>query len=141
MLTCKTISLIYFVPYGGTLPPNRQAEFCHRYMLGLYKIIKTVTDRFPNIPFEGCGGGGGRFDPSMLACMSQSWASDSTRGPKPVTAGKRQNNYLYLICRYDFANQVACHRLHLNEIDTLSNGRDSSNITHVACAINNYPYN
>ena len=65
-------------PFSRSLPPDRQAEFSHRYILGLYHVVKTVTSRFPKILFESCGGGGGRFDPGMLAYMPQSWASDNT---------------------------------------------------------------
>lgn len=65
-------------PYSRSLPPDRQHEFSHRYILGLYRIISTLTTKFPNILFESCGGGGGRFDPGMLAYMPQSWASDNT---------------------------------------------------------------
>ena len=65
-------------PYSRSLPADRQAEFSHRYMLGLYNIVKTVTESFPHILFEGCAGGGGRFDPAMLAYMPQSWGSDNT---------------------------------------------------------------
>lgn len=65
-------------PYSRSLPPDRQQEFSHRYILGLYRIIRTLTTKFPNILFESCGGGGGRFDPGMLAYMPQSWASDDT---------------------------------------------------------------
>lgn len=33
---------------------------------------------FPNILFENCSGGGGRFDPAMLCYSPQIWASDNT---------------------------------------------------------------
>ena len=46
--------------------------------MGLYEIVYTLTCRFPNILFENCSGGGGRFDPGMLYFMPQSWASDNT---------------------------------------------------------------
>ena len=52
--------------------------FYHRYILGLYEILETVTSRFPNVLFEGCSGGGGRNDPGMLYYMPQNWASDDT---------------------------------------------------------------
>ncbi|MFJ7727459.1 alpha-galactosidase [Neobacillus sp. NPDC097160] len=60
------------------LPPERQKETAHRYMLGLYWILEKLTQRFPQILFESCSGGGGRFDPGMLFYMPQTWTSDDT---------------------------------------------------------------
>ena len=65
----------YFSP---ALPPERRMEAQHRYMLGLYEIMETVTRRFPQVLFESCSGGGGRFDPGMLFYMPQTWTSDNT---------------------------------------------------------------
>ncbi len=31
-------------------------------ILGLYRVLEELTEKFPEILFEGCGGGGGRFD-------------------------------------------------------------------------------
>jgi alpha-galactosidase len=64
---------------GSTkLPPERQRETAHRYMLNLYKMMDKITSSFPQILFEGCSGGGGRFDPGMLYFMPQIWTSDDT---------------------------------------------------------------
>ena len=52
--------------------------YAHRYMLGLYSVLEEVTSRFPNILFESCSGGGGRFDAGMLYYMPQVWTSDGT---------------------------------------------------------------
>ncbi len=60
------------------LPPSRQRETYHRYMLGLYEVLEKITNRFPNILFESCSGGGGRFDAGMLYYMPQVWTSDDT---------------------------------------------------------------
>lgn len=60
------------------LPPERQRETAHRYMLGLYRVMEEITSRFPHILFESCSGGGGRFDPGMLYYMPQTWTSDNT---------------------------------------------------------------
>ncbi len=63
---------------SAKLPPERQRETAHRYMLGLYRVLETITSRFENILFEGCSGGGGRFDPGMLYYMPQIWTSDNS---------------------------------------------------------------
>ncbi|MBO4321376.1 MAG: alpha-galactosidase [Clostridia bacterium] len=61
------------------LPPDRQGEFQHRYMLGVYELARYLTiEAFPDILFEGCSGGGGRFDGAMLAYFPQIWSSDNT---------------------------------------------------------------
>ncbi|MCM3033994.1 alpha-galactosidase [Niallia sp. MER 6] len=63
---------------SALLPPDRQRETAHRYMLGLYKILEEITASFPHVLFESCSGGGGRFDPGMLHYMPQTWTSDNT---------------------------------------------------------------
>ncbi|WP_394886708.1 alpha-galactosidase [Clostridium butyricum] len=60
------------------LPGERQEETSHRYILGLYKIMESLTDMFPDVLFESCSSGGGRFDPGMLYYMPQTWTSDNT---------------------------------------------------------------
>lgn len=63
---------------SSALPPERQRETYHRYILGLYKVLEEITSKFPGILFESCSGGGGRFDPGMLYYMPQTWTSDNT---------------------------------------------------------------
>lgn len=63
---------------SAQLPPERQRETAHRYMLGLYQIMDKLTAKFPDILFESCSGGGGRFDAGILYYMPQTWTSDNT---------------------------------------------------------------
>jgi len=63
---------------SALLPAERQKETAHRYMLGLYSVMDSITSSFPNILFESCSGGGGRFDPGILCYMPQTWTSDDT---------------------------------------------------------------
>lgn len=64
---------------GSALAPaGRQRETAHRYILGLYELLERLTASFPDILFESCSGGGGRFDPGMLYYMPQTWTSDDT---------------------------------------------------------------
>ena len=64
--------------YSVALPKERQGEIYHRYMLGVYELLERVTTNFPNILFESCSGGGGRFDFGMLYYMPQVWTSDNS---------------------------------------------------------------
>jgi len=65
-------------PYSTALPPDRQGEFFHRYTLGVYDLYRRLTAEFPQVLFESCAGGGGRFDPGLLAFAPQAWTSDDT---------------------------------------------------------------
>ena len=78
--------------FSRSLPPDRQGEVTHRYILGLYRVMRELTKKFPDILFEGCASGGNRFDLGILCFFPQIWASDDT------DAGCRaeiQNGYSY----------------------------------------------
>jgi alpha-galactosidase len=60
------------------LPSERQKESYHRHILGVYEAMGAITGAFPEVLFESCSGGGGRFDPGILAYMPQAWTSDNT---------------------------------------------------------------
>jgi alpha-galactosidase len=64
--------------YSALLAPDQQGEVAHRYILGLYEFLEKLTTAFPDILFESCSGGGGRFDCGMLYYMPQVWTSDNT---------------------------------------------------------------
>ena len=64
--------------FSKELPADRQGEFQHRYYIGLYRIMKELTESFPEILFEGCSAGGNRFDLGILSYFPQIWGSDDT---------------------------------------------------------------
>lgn len=78
--------------YSDSLPPERQGEVAHRYVMGLYRCMKELTERFPKILFEGCAAGGNRFDLGILCYFPQIWASDDTDA---LCRAQMQNNYSY----------------------------------------------
>ncbi len=53
-------------------------EFFHRYVLGYYRVMKSLSERFPKVLFEGCASGGNRFDLGVLCYSPQIWTSDDT---------------------------------------------------------------
>ena len=71
--------------YSAVLPPEKQGEVAHRYILGLYEVLERLTDRYPDLLLEGCSGGGGRFDAGMLYYAPQSWCSDDTDAIERLT--------------------------------------------------------
>ncbi len=64
--------------YSIGLDADRQGEFAHRYALGVYDLCERIVKANPHIFFEGCSGGGARFDPAMLYYFSQIWTSDDS---------------------------------------------------------------
>lgn len=64
--------------YTPCLSAENQGEMPHRYVLGLYELLERLTTAFPDVLFEGCSGGGGRFDAGMLYYCPQIWCSDDT---------------------------------------------------------------
>ncbi len=64
--------------YSRALPADRQGEVFHRYILGVYDLYERLTSRFPQVLFESCASGGGRFDPGILYYAPQGWASDDS---------------------------------------------------------------
>jgi alpha-galactosidase len=58
--------------------PN--AHTFHANTLGLYRVLEELTTCFPDVLWEGCASGGGRFDPGILHYFPQIWVSDNTDG-------------------------------------------------------------
>ncbi|KAL2827323.1 Melibiase-domain-containing protein [Aspergillus cavernicola] len=50
----------------------------HAYILGMYRIFEVLTSRFPDVLWEGCASGGGRYDAGILQYFPQVWTSDNT---------------------------------------------------------------
>lgn len=78
--------------FSASVPAERQGEIAHRYVMGLYRCMKELTNRFPKILFEGCSSGGNRFDLGILCYFPQIWASDDTDA---LCRAQMQNGYSY----------------------------------------------
>lgn len=64
--------------YSTAWDAKQQGEIFHRYILGVYDLYERLTSEFPEILFESCASGGGRFDPGLLYYAPQGWTSDDT---------------------------------------------------------------
>ena len=89
---------------SALLPPEQQGEVSHRYYLGLYALMDRLNKAYPDVLFESCSGGGGRFDAGMLPYMPQTWTSDNT------DAIKR----LYIQYGTSFAYPLSCMSAHVS---------------------------
>ena len=61
--------------WSAALPADRQGEVFHRYILGVYDLYDRLNTAFPEVLFESCASGGGRFDPGLLYYAPQGWAT------------------------------------------------------------------
>ena len=77
-------------PGSPVLPPDQQGEVGYRYTRGLYRVLKTLRDTFPDLLIDNCSSGGGRLDGGMLAYTDQTWTSDFT---DPVYRMKIMNGF------------------------------------------------
>lgn len=64
--------------FSSALTASQQGEVFHRYVLGLYQLYDRLVTAFPQVLFESCASGGGRFDPGLLYYAPQTWTSDDT---------------------------------------------------------------
>ena len=72
---------------------ENQGEFVHRYILGLYDVLRRIFCPRPGVLLESCSNGGNRFDLGMLCFSPQVWASDDT---DPIERLEIQSGLSYL---------------------------------------------
>lgn len=97
---------------SAMLDADRQGEFYHRYMLGLYRVLETLTSRFPNVLFESCSSGGARFDAGMLYYMPQTWCSDDSDAVERVFI-QNGTSFCYPYCSMGaHVSAVPNHQVH-----------------------------
>ncbi len=76
----RSISDLFSVGKGK----EYQGTVYHRQILGIYRLYDRLTKTFPQVLFESCASGGGRFDPGILYYAPQGWLSDDTDGMERV---------------------------------------------------------
>ncbi len=78
--------------FSQGIPAEHQGETGYKYIVGLYRVMRILTEKFPHILFEGCASGGNRFDLGILSYFPQIWASDDTDA---ICRAEIQNGYSY----------------------------------------------
>ncbi len=99
--------------YSMALPPDRQREVSHRYVLGMYNLMERLISAFPHVLFEGCAGGGGRFDAGILYFFPQIWGSDDTDAVARLSIQRG----------YSFGYPPECVGAHVSDVPNGQTGR------------------
>lgn len=115
----------FYSPYLETIGHN-QNETGYRYILGFYRLLRTLTEKFPHILFEGCASGGNRFDLGMLCYFPQIWASDDTDA---ISRLDIQHGYSY-------GYPQSCYTSHVSDCPNHQTLRNVSLDTRFAVACN-----
>lgn len=55
-----------------------------RNITAVYKMYRRLKERFPDVIFENCAGGGGRTDLGMMKAFNHTWVSDWQKMPRSV---------------------------------------------------------
>ena len=74
-----------------------QGELFDKNIRGVYSFMGELLRRFPNILFENCASGGGRFDLGMLYFSPLIWASDNSN-PLDRTKIQFGTSFGYPLC-------------------------------------------
>ena len=99
--------------FGSAL--SNQGEFFHRYILGLYEVLRRIfLEKHPHILLESCSSGGNRFDLGMLCFGPQVWTSDDT------DARERLEIQRGMYCFYP-PSSISCHVSMCPNAQTLRN--------------------
>ena len=110
---------------SAQLPPERWGELAHRYIMGVYDVMGRIIAQFPDVLFESCAGGGGRFDLGMMCYMPQAWCSDDT------DAHER--------CKIQYATSIffptSCMGAHVSAVPNHQTGRRTPLSTRAAVAM------
>ena len=107
------------------LDAAHQRELGHRYILGLYDMMRRIVSQFPNVLFESCAGGGGRFDLALMCIMPQAWTSDDTDA--------------WMRCRIQYSTSLvfppSCMGAHVSAVPNHQTGRSTPLETRAAVAM------
>lgn len=95
---------ISYVKWDMNRHSTAQGARSHRYILGLYDVLRRIFQPRPEILLESCASGGNRFDLGMLCFGPQIWCSDNT---DPISRLDIQQNLSYLYPQSTFGAHVS----------------------------------
>ena len=96
-------------PYSKTI--RHQGELFHRYQLGVYKLAKNLTNRYPDLVIESCSAGGGRAGLGMFAYAHSTWLSDQTDAVERLKMQQAASLFLPLSALGSHVTQCPNHQI------------------------------
>jgi alpha-galactosidase len=60
------------------LGPDKQGDLLNAYSAGYLKVMRSLTQKHPNVDFQACAAGGGRADLGAMRYSHTFWPSDDT---------------------------------------------------------------
>lgn len=82
---------------------ENQSHLYIKYVEGLYRVLKRIRNKYPNVTMMLCSGGGGRVDYAALEFFTEFWPSDNT---DPLERIFMQWEYSYFYPSISVANHV-----------------------------------
>ncbi|MBQ8508680.1 MAG: alpha-galactosidase [Clostridia bacterium] len=70
--------------YNVNFIDDRGENGTARYYDSFYALLRRLRERYPDVVFENCAGGGGRTDLGMVANFTHTWVSDWQVAPRSV---------------------------------------------------------
>ena len=71
---CNRVIQSFGSPYLG----SEQDRFYIAYVQGLYRVMRRIREKYPQVLVQCCSSGGGRIDYGSLAYCNEVWTSDNT---------------------------------------------------------------
>ena len=99
--------------YSATAGHQNFGEITFKYVLGVYKFLEKLIERYPDMLIEGCSSGGARYDAGMMYYTPQIWTSDNS------DAIERLN----IQCGASFGYPVSVVGSHVSAVPNHQNGR------------------
>ena len=59
------------------LPANKQTHLFFDYSKHIMEVMKKISDKYPDVTFMACSGGGGRIDYGSMQYFDEYWISDN----------------------------------------------------------------
>lgn len=104
-----------FNPGSSYLPANKQSHLWIDYSKALLEIMEKINEKYPDVTFMACSGGGGRIDYGTMKYFDEYWISDNN---DPLQRIFTQWGAQYFFPAIGLASHVSVSPNHISERST-----------------------